>query len=238
MTTFSHSSTTPSVSVTTASGNNQSQLVATIVPDEQRISFWPQHFGLIPQWVTLEPRVFGWMDRLCEDYCGGIWNLYTLNNGGAFMAPEPDEDDDETWVLFNAMNGTGTGSGGYPGAGPSDSRWQPGFLLCGTRSALTRHRHNHLHITSVSLSQLFLTFTFRRTILMKIIPRGEAMRIHRQHPASRLFPFCTGKYRWHGSTEAYTGREVQDIPGVLAVFAERRKDSFGPYVRLMSVTLN
>ncbi|RIC27644.1 DUF987 family protein, partial [Escherichia coli] len=24
---------------------------------------------------------------------------------------------------------------------------------------------------------------------------GEAMRIHRQHPASRLFPFCTGKYR-------------------------------------------
>ncbi|HDK2077294.1 TPA: antirestriction protein, partial [Escherichia coli] len=71
MTTFSHSSTTPSVSVTTASGNNQSQLVATPVPDEQRISFWPQHFGLIPQWVTLEPRVFGWMDRLCEDYYGG-----------------------------------------------------------------------------------------------------------------------------------------------------------------------
>lgn len=36
---------------------------------------------------------------------------------------------------------------------------------------------------------------------MKIITRGEAMRIHQQHPASRLFPFCTGKYRWHGSTE-------------------------------------
>ena len=73
---------------------------------------------------------------------------------------------------------------------------------------------------------------------MKIITRGEAMRIHQQHPASRLFPFCTGKYRWHSSAEAYTGSEVQDIPGVLAVFAERRKDSFGPYVRLMSVTLN
>ena len=26
---------------------------------------------------------------------------------------------------------------------------------------------------------------------MKIITRGEAMRIHRQHPASCLFPFCT-----------------------------------------------
>ncbi|HHV2700691.1 antirestriction protein, partial [Escherichia coli] len=36
------------------------QLVATPVPDERRISFWPQHFGLIPQWVTLEPRIFGW----------------------------------------------------------------------------------------------------------------------------------------------------------------------------------
>ncbi|HCI3415054.1 TPA: DUF4942 domain-containing protein [Escherichia coli] len=107
MKTISHNSTTSSVSVTAASGNDQPQLVATLVPDEQRISFWPQHFGLIPQWVTLEPRVFGWMDRLCEDYCGGIWNLYTLNNGGAFMAPEPDDDDDETWVLFNAMNGKG-----------------------------------------------------------------------------------------------------------------------------------
>ncbi len=78
----------------------------------------------------------------------------------------------------------------------------------------------------------------KKCAIMKIITRGEAMRIHQQHPASRLFPFCTGKYRWHGSTETYTGREVQDIPGVLAVFAERRKDSFGPYVRLMSVTLN
>lgn len=38
MTTVLHNSTTPSVSVTAASGNDQPQLVATIVPDEQRIS--------------------------------------------------------------------------------------------------------------------------------------------------------------------------------------------------------
>ncbi len=73
---------------------------------------------------------------------------------------------------------------------------------------------------------------------MKIITRGEAMRIHHQHPTSRLFPFCTVKYRWHGSSSSFPFREVHYIPGVLAVFAERRKDSFGPYVRLMSVTLN
>ncbi|HAH9889540.1 TPA: DUF987 family protein [Escherichia coli] len=43
---------------------------------------------------------------------------------------------------------------------------------------------------------------------MKIITRGEAMRIHQQHPTSRLFPFCTGKYRWHGSAEAYTRSQL------------------------------
>ncbi|MHB2073146.1 MAG: DUF987 family protein [Escherichia coli] len=68
-----------------------------------------------------------------------------------------------------------------------------------------------------------------------LLSHGETPHYHRRYGVSLL---CTGKYRWHGSTEAYTGREVQDIPGVLAVFAERHKDSFGPYVRLMSVTLN
>lgn len=48
------------------------------------------------------------MDRLCADYSGGIWNFYTLSNDGAFMAPEPDgDDDDEKWTLFNPMNGNG-----------------------------------------------------------------------------------------------------------------------------------
>ena len=26
------------------------------VPDEQRAAFWPQQFGSIPQWITLERR--------------------------------------------------------------------------------------------------------------------------------------------------------------------------------------
>ncbi len=69
MTTSSHNSTTPSVSVAAASGNNQSQLVATPVPDEQRISFWPQHFGLIPQWVTLEPRLQDFFSLLLRPSC-------------------------------------------------------------------------------------------------------------------------------------------------------------------------
>lgn len=87
---------------------NEPQLIltATPVPDEQRIDFWPQHFGTIPQWITLEPRIFAWMNRFCADYSGGIWQFYTLSNGGVFMAPETEED--EKWILFNNMNGNGT----------------------------------------------------------------------------------------------------------------------------------
>ncbi|MFK3914883.1 antirestriction protein [Enterobacter cancerogenus] len=86
---------------------DEERIVCTPVPDEQRVAFWPGHFGSIPQWITLEPQIFAWMDRFCEDYCGGIWHFYTLSNGGAFMAPEADADNDEKWALFNRMNGNG-----------------------------------------------------------------------------------------------------------------------------------
>ena len=80
-------------------------ITASVVPDELRVDFWPKHFGSNPQWITLEPRIFAWMDRLCTDYHGGIWNFSTLSNGGAFMSPE--SEDDEKWALFNSMNGNG-----------------------------------------------------------------------------------------------------------------------------------
>ncbi|BBW58105.1 TPA: antirestriction protein [Klebsiella pneumoniae] len=80
-------------------------ITASVVPDELRIGFWPQHFGSIPQWITLEPCIFAWMERLCADYHGGIWRFSILSNGGAFMAPESDHD--EKWILFNSMNGNG-----------------------------------------------------------------------------------------------------------------------------------
>jgi hypothetical protein len=46
---------------------------------------------------------------------------------------------------------------------------------------------------------------------MKIISKRRAMTIYRQHPESRIFRFCTGKYQWHGSVCHYTGRDVPDI---------------------------
>ena len=73
---------------------------------------------------------------------------------------------------------------------------------------------------------------------MKIISKRRAMTIYRQHPASRIFRFCTGRYQWHGSVCHYTVKVVPDIFGVLAVYAERHQDRNGPYTNLMSITLS
>ncbi|MFK0531247.1 DUF987 family protein, partial [Escherichia coli] len=63
---------------------------------------------------------------------------------------------------------------------------------------------------------------------MKIITRGEAMRIHQQHPASRLFPFCTGKYRWHGTLERSPVREGRQFPGCGRVVLKPQHQGLSP----------
>lgn len=83
----------------------QPTITASRLTDERRITFWPQYFGTVPQWILLEPRLFAWMDRLCENYGGGIWNFYTLSNGGVFMAPEAEDNSGEKWHLSSSMNG-------------------------------------------------------------------------------------------------------------------------------------
>lgn len=79
----------------------ESLITADLVSDEMRLQFWPEHFGKIPQWMLLEPRAFAWMDRLCGAYNGGCWDYYTLSNGGAFIAP----DSEDNWAMFNKLNG-------------------------------------------------------------------------------------------------------------------------------------
>ncbi|WP_447887399.1 antirestriction protein [Serratia fonticola] len=83
----------------------ESTLTAIVVADNQRPRFWQQHFGNIPHGFLLETHVFNWLDRLCADYHGGLWDFYTLSNGGAFIAPEAN--DDKLWALFNTLNGNG-----------------------------------------------------------------------------------------------------------------------------------
>jgi hypothetical protein len=70
---------------------------------------------------------------------------------------------------------------------------------------------------------------------MKIISKRQAMAIYRQHPESRLFRFCTGKYRWSGSVCHYYGREVQDI-AVYWLFLLSADRTAGAHVILRSVT--
>lgn len=78
-----------------------SLITASLLPDRQRLNFWPKYFGKIPQWMLLEPRAFAWMDRLCEAYNGGYWNYYTLSNGSVFITP----DCEDNWAVFNKLNG-------------------------------------------------------------------------------------------------------------------------------------
>ena len=47
--------------------------------------------------------------------------------------------------------------------------------------------------------------------------------------------FDKGKYKWTGTLNDYYGKEVPDIPGVAAVYPERRSDSDGVYVALIAV---
>lgn len=64
-------------------------VVANLVADGDRLSFLPTVFG--PHlMIRGEALVFGWLDRLSEDYNGGYWHFYTLTNGGFYLAPSSD----------------------------------------------------------------------------------------------------------------------------------------------------
>jgi len=76
-------------------------ITATLVPDEERVAFWGRHFGKVRQWVFLEPQVFSWLDLWNTEYQGGVWEFYTLSNGGAFLVP-PEQ---AHYTLFNEHNG-------------------------------------------------------------------------------------------------------------------------------------
>ena len=60
-----------------------------LVPEDQRMAIVERYFGLhFP--MQLEPVIYGITDRMTEDYSGGYWDMYTLSNGGFYMAPNSD----------------------------------------------------------------------------------------------------------------------------------------------------
>ena len=62
---------------------------ATLVQENQRLSFLPKHFG--NRMMVAERGIFNALRKLCSDYNGAFWNYYELSNGGFYMAPCLDE---------------------------------------------------------------------------------------------------------------------------------------------------
>ena len=57
--------------------------------EEERLKYTASHFGDdFP--FRIEPFVFDVARSISEDYTGGFWNMFELDNGGFYMAPAED----------------------------------------------------------------------------------------------------------------------------------------------------
>jgi len=53
---------------------------ARLVTEDERLAFLPKHFG--PRLMLRgEISIYGWLDRLAEEYRGGYWHYYEIPNG-------------------------------------------------------------------------------------------------------------------------------------------------------------
>ena len=71
-------------------------IVATLVPDDKRLSVLPDFFEF-RQMLRAESMTFDFMTRLSIDYAGGYWHYYRLSNGGFYMAPAIETPMRVTW---------------------------------------------------------------------------------------------------------------------------------------------
>lgn len=62
-------------------------VIATIVPQCQRLAFLPKYFGASLVMIEAEAQVFRHLSSLCPEYQGAYWECYELSNGGLYMAP-------------------------------------------------------------------------------------------------------------------------------------------------------
>jgi hypothetical protein len=69
---------------------NETIITSKLVPEDQRLDLTADLFGAhFP--LQIEPVVYGITTRMAKDYCGGYWQMYTLDNGGFYMAPNYDQ---------------------------------------------------------------------------------------------------------------------------------------------------
>ena len=71
--------------------------------------------------------------------------------------------------------------------------------------------------------------------VLKFISKAEALRIADANPGAIKYPYCTGKYE--PMPARFLGEWVRVSDDVLAVYAERRYNSYEPYTKLMCVRL-
>lgn len=69
--------------------DDNSIVIATLVPDHQRLDFLPRHFGR--HMLTFEQYLYSRLSELSRDYTGGWWKFFTLDNGGCYCAPATPE---------------------------------------------------------------------------------------------------------------------------------------------------
>lgn len=79
------------------SNGKQDTIVATLVPDHERLEFLPRHFGT--HMLTVESYIYTQFGNLCPAYMGGYWHFYELSNGGCYLAPHG-----ETFPLIHTGN--------------------------------------------------------------------------------------------------------------------------------------
>jgi hypothetical protein len=61
-----------------------------LIPEGQRLAVTADLFGAhFP--LMIEPVIYGITERMAEDYHGGYWQMYTLDNGGFYMEPDGDQ---------------------------------------------------------------------------------------------------------------------------------------------------
>lgn len=69
-----------------------------IVGESQRMNFLVEHFG--KAFLAAEMMLYNHMQQLCSSYNGGLWDFFTLSNGGVFLAPAA-----EGTYLISSPNG-------------------------------------------------------------------------------------------------------------------------------------
>jgi len=65
--------------------HNPPPIIASLVAEDDRLDFFSTFFG--PLALRGETLIYDCMEHLCQSYYGGMWNYYTLSNGGFYLAP-------------------------------------------------------------------------------------------------------------------------------------------------------